>query len=389
MEAQARADALAELDRAKTAFFSNVSHEFRTPLTLMLGPTEEALASPERALTGEDLETVHRNELRLLKLVNTLLEFSRLEAGRVTATFEATDLAALTTRPGQRVPLRHRARRRGTHGRMPAAAGAGLRRSRNVGEDRAQPSLQRLQVHVPWLDRRWSSGPTGRMWSCGCGTPASASRPEDIEHVFDRFHRIDRAAARTHEGSGIGLALVRELVGIHGGTIRVSSSLGKGSIFSVRVPFGVAHLPGDQVRTGQQVPAPAARSGATPYVEEALRWLPDEPRPPVETPGGAAPTSAARVLIADDNADMRDYLTRLLSVRYRVESVGDGTAALDAVRSRRPDVIVSDVMMPGLDGFQLVAAVRRDRATREIPIILLSARAGEEARVDGLPRRRR
>jgi signal transduction histidine kinase len=347
----------------------------------MLGPTEEALASPERALVGADLETVHRNELRLLKLVNTLLEFSRLEAGRVTTTFVATDLAALTADLAS--AFRSAIERAGVQLIVecpPLAAPVFV--DREMWEKIVLNLLSnafKFTFHgtIAVELAADEGGVELRVRDTGIGIA-----PEDIDRVFDRFHRLDRPAARTHEGSGIGLALVRELVGIHAGTIRVSSSPGEGSVFSVRVPFGVGHLPPDQVKTGEPAAAPAG-AGATPYVEEAIRWLPDGQRPAPEDPGVAASRSAARILIADDNADMRDYLTRLLSVHYQIESVGDGSTALDAVRRNRPDLIISDVMMPGLDGFQLVAALRSDSATRGLPIILLSARAGEETRSDG------
>ena len=381
-EAQARADALAALDRAKTAFFSNVSHEFRTPLTLMLGPTEEALASPERALRGEDLETVHRNELRLLKLVNTLLEFSRLEAGRVTATFEATDLARLTADLAS--AFRSAVERAGlelivTCPPLPSPIFVDREMWEKIVLNLLSNALK-FTFHGSIVVALTADGPDVelRVEDTGVGIA-----PEDIAHVFDRFHRIERAAARTHEGSGIGLALVRELAAIHGGTIHASSVPGQGSVFSVRVPVGVAHLLPDRVERGGLSPAPEATATAAPYVEEALRWLPAEPRPALEMPGEPTRVPASRVLIADDNADMRDYLTRVLAAGYQVESAGNGTAALEAARRQRPDVIVSDVMMPGLDGFQLVAALRKDETTRGIPIVLLSARAGEEARLDG------
>ncbi|HEX6976723.1 MAG TPA: ATP-binding protein, partial [Vicinamibacterales bacterium] len=378
-EARARAEALAALDRAKTAFFSNVSHEFRTPLTLMLGPTEDALATPDGALRGADLETVHRNELRLLKLVNMLLDFSRIEAGRVTARFEPTDIASLT---------------------------ADLASAFRSAMERAG---LRLDVHCPplpdpvYVDREmWEKivlnllSNAFKFTFTGTISVEVALREDAVElcvrdtgvgiaegeigRVFDRFHRVERSKARTQEGSGIGLALVKELVALHAGTIAVTSVPGEGSTFCVRLPLGHAHLPSDQVISAE----PRAKSSVTavPYVEEALRWLSDAPaagaaaRPPAEP--------LARVLVADDNADMRDYMMRLLSPRFEVDVVPDGAAALASIAHRRPDVIVSDVMMPGLDGFQLIAAIRADERARTVPVILLSARAGEEAGIEGL-----
>ena len=384
-EEKRRAEALAEVDRAKTVFFSNVSHEFRTPLTLMIGPTEEALTSPERALRGEDLDTVHRNELRLLKLVNMLLDFSRVEAGRANPRFEPTDLAALTSDLASAF--------------RSAIERAGLRLdvdcpplAEPVYVDREmweKVVLNLLSNAFKFtfdgsigVELRAEDGHVQlRVRDTGIGIPAS-----EIDRVFDRFHRIEQPAARTQEGSGIGLALVRELVAIHGGTIRASSTPGEGTVISVRVPAGAVHLPADHLVSSAPavLPAMSPTAAATPYVEEALRWLPSAPPVDLAAPRAAALPATARVLVADDNADMRDYLPRLLSVRFDVEAVPDGTAALAAVRRQPPDVIVSDIMMPGPDGFELIALLRAQPETRAIPVILLSARAGEEARLDGL-----
>ncbi len=381
-EAQARADALAELDRAKTAFFGNVSHEFRTPLTLMLGPTEEALASPERSLRGEDLETVHRNELRLLKLVNTLLDFSRIEAGRVNAAFEPTDLPALTIDLAS--AFRSAIERAGLRLVVdcpPLAAPV------DVDSEMWEKIVLNLlsnafkftfEGSITVQLRQEDEEVELRVSDTGSGI-----EPGEIERIFDRFHRVQRAAARAHEGSGIGLALVRELVTIHGGSIRASSTPGEGTVFQVRIPMVQASA------RAEATPRPElaevrARAAATPYLAEALRWLPAGPAIP---PGEAAATphqAIAGILVADDNADMRDYLSRLLADRFHVTSVGDGTSALEAARRIRPDVILSDVMMPAMDGFELLSALRTEEDTRRTPVILLSARAGEEARIEAL-----
>jgi PAS domain S-box-containing protein len=230
-----------------------------------------------------------------------------------------------------------------------------------------------------------------RVRDTGIGIPA-----EEMPRLFERFHRVENARGRTHEGSGIGLALVQELVRLHGGTIAAESRVGAGTTFTVSVPLGTAHLPPDRV-SRHHSPA-TATAGAAPFVEEALRWLPDaavshgsdeekpgcwdnfSPAPPAAQAGGDRP----RVLVADDNADMRQYVVRLLTEHYRVEAVPDGEAALRAARERPPDLILTDVMMPRLDGFGLLRELRADPRTSGLPVILLSARAGEESRVEGM-----
>ena len=380
-DAERRAAALAEIDRAKTAFFSNVSHEFRTPLTLLLGPTEEALTS-SGVLEGEDLDTVYRNGQRLLKLVNTLLDFSRIEAGRVQASFEPIDLSQVTADLASAF--------------RSAVERAGLRFvidcpplpepiyvDRDLWEKVVLNLLSNafkftftggITVALIWRDTQVDLV----VRDTGVGIA-----PAEVPRIFERFHRVEHARARTHEGSGIGLSLVRELVGMHGGSVRVESVVDEGTTFTVSLPTGMAHLPAEQV--GAVRAAASTATGATPYVHEAMRWLPTP-----QSPGEPALTdppherSVARVLVADDNADMRDYMTRLLGDRWVVDAVPDGASALERARTMRPDVVVSDVMMPGLDGFGLLRALRTEERTRSMPVILVSARAGEEARVEGL-----
>ena len=383
---------LAELDRAKTSFFSNISHEFRTPLTLMLGPTEDALASPDRALTGQNLDIVYRNELRLLKLVNALLDFSRIEAGRMRPLYQATDLAAATS---ELASVFRRAVER-----------AGLRyvvTCEPVGDDvYVDPEMwETIVLNLISNALKFTfegsievslraDGARVRLEVRDTGTGIA---PENITRLFERFHRIEGARARTQEGSGIGLALVDDLVHLHGGTIEVTSEPGSGTTFTVTLQKGTAHLPADQIGTSEVQPGASVRTTA--FAEEALRWLPDtadaitgssRPGPLVDTAPGRGPlvTVPGRVLLAEDNADLREYLTRLLARHWTVQAVVDGSAALAAIEHRVPDVVVTDVMMPGLDGFGLLRALRSNDRTAHIPVIMLSARAGEESRVEGL-----
>ena len=219
----------------------------------------------------------------------------------------------------------------------------------------------------------------------GVGIP----EPE-LPRLFERFYRVEGQQGRTMEGTGIGLALVQELVRLHGGTVRAQSVLGSGTTFTVTIPTGTAHLPRERIG-GEPTMAPTGVQ-AEAFVEEALRSLSGGGAPCdvaiekelISPRQAVAAVERATVLVADDNADMLDYVRRLLAARYEVEAVPDGQAALDAARARRPDLILTDVMMPRLDGFGLLQAIRTDDALRDVPVVLLSARAGEEAKVEGL-----
>ena len=392
-EERKRAETLAELDRAKTAFFSNVSHEFRTPLTLLLGPAEEALSDPQTTEhQRERLGLIHRHALRLQRLVNTLLDFSRIEAGRVDVAFEPTDLDAYTRELAS--GFRSAIERAGLELVLePSARPEPVYVDREMWEKIVLNLLSNAFKHT--FDGRISvsiafddDAATLSVSDTGVGIPAA-----QLPHVFERFHRVPSARSRTHEGTGIGLALVQELTRIHGGHVGVTSEEGKGTVFTVTIPLGAAHLAPDRVGAGRTLTSTAV--GAKPYVEEALRWLSNENASEVDdradaavSDGGLARTEAtrgARVLVVDDNADMREYIARILRSRgWIVETAADGAAALAAVRRRAPDLVLSDVMMPGVDGFGLLRALRADPSTRDLSIVLLSARAGEEARVEGL-----
>ncbi|MCP6762314.1 MAG: ATP-binding protein [Fischerella sp. CENA71] len=508
-EERQRVEALAELDRAKTLFFSNVSHEFRTPLTLLLAPLQDALSDRVDPLSPSQrkrLELVHHNSLRLLKLVNTLLDFSRIEANRMQAVYEPIDLAMFT------VELASVFRS--------AIERAGLRLIVDCPPMREPVYIDREMWEKIVLNllsnafkftfegeiivRLYLSDDTHvtlQVKDTGTGIPS-----EELPHLFERFYHMPRTQARTHEGSGIGLALVQELIQLHGGTVEVSSVVGQGTCFTVTIPLGTAHLPSERIQAARTLASTVF--GAVPYVEEAERWLPEEDtgtrrrgdagnqedtgtwgrgdagnqedtgtrgrgdagnqedtgtrgrgdagnqedtgtrgrgdagnqedtgtwgrgdtgtifdnfsvsphlnvsaslqasprlptpgattgrqslqrREPPQRAGSETPathwllSASAHVLLVDDNADMRDYLKRILSKHVTVEAVADGAAALAAVQERVPDLVLSDVMMPGLNGFELLKALRADARTKEIPIILLSARAGEEFVIEGL-----
>jgi len=388
-EERKRVEALAEIDRAKTAFFSNVSHEFRTPLTLMLGPLSDLLAKSGDALAPEShalVAVAHRNGLRLLKLVNSLLDFSRIEAGRAHARYEPTDLATLTAELASSF--------------RSACDKAGLTLTvdcppldkpvyvdRDMWEKIVLNLISNAFKFTPAGEirielRTESNHAVLRVRDTGAGIPAA-----ELSLIFERFHRVEGVAGRTHEGTGIGLALVQELVKLHKGFVTVESEVARGSTFTVRVPLGHAHV-STQSDDNARPLSTATRADA--FVSEASRWLRDgvlttQAAATCTAPAGAVRGNAerARILIADDNADLREYLERLLRERYDIRAVADGEAALAVLRSEPIDLVLSDIMMPRLDGSALVRAVRADPRLADLPVILLSARAGEEASIEG------
>ncbi|MET8849173.1 SpoIIE family protein phosphatase [Amycolatopsis sp. NPDC004625] len=378
---QQRAEELAALDAAKTTFFANISHEFRTPLTLILGPATELQETLGDAgdRVREEVDVIHRNALRLGRLVNTLLDFSRIEAGRMQARFEPVDLGTFT-------------------GELASVFRAAVERAGLVFEVDCGPLPEPVHVDRGMWEKvvfnllsnavkftfdgaiRVSAGLDGGDAVVAVSDTGTGIDAAELPRLFERFHRIPSARARSNEGSGIGLALVRELVGMHGGSVAVESTPGAGTTFRVRVPLGTRHLPAEHVVAEPSSGGLTAET-ADPYVQEALRWLPDGDQAVRPAPAVAA---GARVLVADDNADMRDYLVRLLRDDYAVTAVRDGVEAFAAARAEPPELIISDVMMPRLDGLGLLTELRGDARTAAVPVLLLSARAGQEAAVDGL-----
>ncbi|RYU95254.1 ATP-binding protein [Emticicia agri] len=379
-EERKRAQVLEELDKAKTLFFSNISHEFRTPITLMLGPLEELLNKPDIHLSPyerQHVEVTHRNALRLLKLVNTLLDFSRIESGRHQAHFVPTNLPDYT----KNLASNFRS--------VIEKAGLGLvvdegKFSKPVYVDKQmwekivfnllsnafKYTLQgtiTLKIYAEGQQAMLSVEDTG------VGIPA-----KELPHMFDRFHRVQNTAGRTHEGTGIGLSLVKELVQLHKGEIKVESKEGVGTKFTVSIPLGKTHLPNGQI----QETADFTEAISNLYIDEATSFLHNKTDKSI-IEQHSFDASLATILIVDDNVDMRHHIESIISTKYNTLTAGNGKEALQLIEQNTLDLILSDVMMPVMDGIELLKAVKNDCKIAHIPVILITARAGEESRIEG------
>jgi signal transduction histidine kinase/ActR/RegA family two-component response regulator len=393
-EERKRLEQLAEAERAKAQFFSNVSHEFRTPLTLLLAPLEELWEQRDELSPDlrEEIEVAARNGRRLLTLVNFLLDFAQLEAGHLRPHFEPTDLAALTR---DIVSLfRSTAERMGLELQvdcppLPELVPVDRTMWETVVSNLLSNALKfTLEGEVGVQLRALPQHAEFVVRDTGVGIPR-----EELPHLFERFYRVRDGRARTHEGIGIGLALVRQLVRRHRGRVRVESREGEGATFTVWIPLQQPRTPEGPFE-GEREPEPMGV--AADLVEEAAHWneegasdsaprgAGEERREPAGTASTRKRGERSRILVVDDNADMRAYLGRLLSAQWEVESARDGEEGLRRARQAPPDLILADVMMPRMDGLGLLREIRKDEALRAVPVILVTARAGEEEMVEGL-----
>lgn len=367
---------LTELDRAKTEFFGNVSHEFRTPITLLLGPIEDiltkgTLGKPERSR----LEMAHRNALRLQKLVNSLLDFSRIESGRFDTVFQPTDVGELTAHLASN--FSSAIQEAGLRFIVRCEKGHSLYVNRNMWEKIVLNLLSNafkftfegmIEIKIKSVKRHV------QLHVCDSGIGISQ---ENLSKIFKRFVRIENARARAHEGSGIGLALVKQLVDMHGGSIKVKSTPGKGTEFIVTMPKGKNHLPPAMIHEFQEAAVPTTLSAS--FVGEAYNWLPER------TSYHAGVAAKQTILLVDDNLDMRKYLRSFLSHHFNVVEAADGTQAMVFMKNGlRPSVILSDMMMPEMNGLELLQALKSDATTMNVPFVFLSAKASEQERIQGL-----
>lgn len=380
-----RVQELASLDETKTVFFGNISHEFRTPLTLMLGPMQESLLRTDlpQDHIGQ-LELMYRNALRLQRLVNSLLEFSRIEAGKFKAMFEPVEIGKYTSELASAF-----------ESAMQEAGLEFINESKPLSKDvyidydKWETIVLNLLSnalkftfagHIKIATEEKADYAELTVEDTGIGIPKA-----ELPHLFERFHRIHGAKSRTAEGSGIGLAVVNELVKMHGGTIKVASKEGKGTTFIIRIPYGSAHLPKDQVMKKLQIArAPSVTMHA--YTEEALGWVKKDAPRSTDEPDKTKSRPDEVILVVDDNADMRHYIHRVLNANtsLHIETVSNGREALAYMEKKVPSLIVSDIMMPEMNGIELVNAVRKNPKIAKIPFIFLSARAGEREKAEGI-----
>jgi PAS domain S-box-containing protein len=385
-EERARIAALAEIDRAKTTFFSNISHEFRTPLTLLLGPLEELMHDPGiRGHNKERTEIAFRNANRMQKLVNLLLDFSLIEAGKMEAMFEPVDIVAITEDLASN--FRSAIERSGmTLEIEKEEIGAPI----YVDVGMWEKIILNLLSNAFKYCMKGSITVSIRKRDCAVGISVADTGtgiPEgDLHRIFERFYRARNGKGRSQEGTGASLAMVKELVKIHGGEISVISEIDKGSCFTIVLPVGSKHLPAKAVREGRPIGALKTFATASSYVDDAMKWLPTRHHHEAYFPAGVKTKNHRKysVLLADDNQDMRHFVERLLESEFNVMVAHDGEEAFRLAAHHIPDLILSDIMMPELDGFGLLRKLKAHLSTRNIPVIFISARAGEEARVEGI-----
>lgn len=361
---------LLELDRLKSEFFANISHEIRTPLTLTLGAFQTLSKTQLSEDAGDLVKGGIRNASRLLFLINELLDLAKFDSGRATLRKRCLDFAALVR--GVVINFDSSSIRR-IHLK-------GLTEPVAMEADARQ--LKKVLYNLLSNAFKFSDPQTGQVWirlaakdqfieleveDNGIGIPR-----EQLARIFDRFTQVEGGATRRYEGSGIGLALVKEIVALHGGTIAVESDLERGSIFTIALPRG--NVTQDQVFAG-------------PVEEDEQTFLPvqseDKQEGETLSPSNSK-INAPLVLVVDDNADMRGYVERILRKKYRIVLAKDGAEAFEQARRLRPELIVTDVMMPKMSGHDLLQAVRADKGLRSIPVIFLTARAGTEARIESL-----
>lgn len=371
-ELRLNAEQLKELDKMKSNFFVNISHEFRTPLSLILSPLEKAIQENDVGkLRFTELERMHRNASRLQQLINQLLDLAKLESGGLKLNITESDFLYFM--------------------RVVVSSFESLADARNIqfnvfipaGSYLTSFDVDKLEtVFYNLLSNAFKFTPDGGQISLTVNLPGSdhftsisvadtgpGIPDSDVSKIFDRFYQVDGSSSREFEGSGIGLSLVKELVQLMDGTIAVSSISGQGARFTVQLPLKLRPQSGDETFVALSEPGLQLEE---PIVD--TRPGPDE----------NLPSTGALVLVVEDNADLRAYLMETLEDEYRIELAENGREGLEKALDLTPDLIVSDMMMPVMDGFTLCTHIRSDERTSHIPFVLLTARSAIESKLEGL-----
>ncbi len=397
------AEKLQEVDRLKSRFFASISHEFRTPLTLISGPVKQLLTGEFKGDIREQYHLILRNCNRLLRLVNQLLDLSKLESGKMVLQASPQDIVTLTRQ--LTMTFESLASVRGINLQF-----IGPEEPLTVYLEREHyekiiinllfnalkftPEGGSVMVYIPPVPpSKGGAGPVSpfegglrgmleiRVKDTGIGIPAA-----DLPHIFDRFYQAGEGYAKDAQGSGIGLALAKELVELHHGEISVESEVGKGTTFTVRLPLGKDHLRAEEIVGGEitagAVGAKHPSRKVEIYIEEFARDA--SPQHPHTTPNKQTPETNEIILIVEDNPDMRAYIRGYLSQHYLLVEAEDGVQGIKQAFKHAPDLIISDVMMPNMDGFQFCEKIKTDERTSHIPVILLTARASGESKIEGL-----
>ncbi|MEX0269412.1 response regulator [Leptolyngbyaceae cyanobacterium UHCC 1019] len=387
-----QAEQLLALDRQKTEFFQNISHEFRTPLTLTIGPLEGAVAK-EQGLSYEQSVIALRNSRRLLRLVNQLLDLQRLDAKRMQPSFRPADLVEFVSQTVDsfRAYCDRKDIRLLTHLQSCPEVYLDLEKFDKV--------LYNLLSNAMKFTPTGGSitvllKPAGDHCSLQVIDTGIGIRPDQIPHLFERFRQAEGSANRSHEGSGLGLALVKELVELHGGQVSVDSTYGEGTTFTVWIQTGVAHLPPQQVIDMQAELQPNRAAVELADIEgtqdsEAASIFNLEGLPLLGSQDGATGSTAmnpedGRVLVVDDNPDVRTYISSILREKgYQVQTARNGAEGYKTAQAYAPHLIVTDLMMPHVSGLDLIRMIRLDDGLKGVPIILLTAKVDENTRIEG------
>lgn len=371
-----QAEQLLELDRQKTEFFQNISHEFRTPLTLTIGPLESAVAQ-DQGLSYEQATIVLRNSRRLLRLVNQLLDLQRLDAGRMQPSFRPCDLVEFVSHTVD--SFRPYCEKKGIQlvTRLVPCPQVYL------DTERFDKVLYNLLSNA--MKFTPSDGgitvtlqPAGNHCVLKIIDTGIGIRPDQIPHLFERFRQAEGSANRSHEGSGLGLALVKELVELHGGQISVESTYGVGSTFTVWLQTGTAHLPLQQIIDVQAEVQPGRAAVELADVEA-------ESQVGNSSSDRASGSTNGKILLVDDNPDLRTYVAGILRQKgYQVWTARNGSEGFQATRTYRPNLIITDLMMPLVSGLDMIRLIREEDELKGIPIVLLTAKADEDTRIEGV-----